>query len=319
MITSIHSFITQHNLIPPGSTIVLGLSGGPDSIFLLHALAPLYHTGTINLIAAHLDHGWRSNSTDDVVFCKKAAHELNVPFTTAHAREVTIHSKFNGSQEEMGRNLRRAFFKKVAQTHNASLIALAHHAQDQQETFFIRLVRGTTLTGLSSIKMKQGMYVRPLLTTNKKDILQYLHTHTISYLEDPTNQSPAFLRNRIRTSIIPAFATADKRFDNAFAATLSSLQETEEFLSQLTNSTLADLTTSTGTLNLKKWTLLHPFLQKKVLVLWLYNHKLPLQLTASFINEISRFLATPHGGNHTLHSTWLITKKQGTASIVVKA
>lgn len=317
MISSIHSFITQHNLMPAGSTIILGLSGGPDSVFLLHALAPLYHNGTINLIAAHLDHGWRSDSGQDVVFCKKAAHELNVPFTTAHARDITINSKFNGSQEEMGRNLRRAFFYEVAQTYNASRIALAHHAQDQQETFFIRLVRGTTLTGLSSIKMRQGMYVRPLLTTNKADILQYLHTHTIAYLEDPTNQSSVFLRNRIRTSIIPAFTATDKRFDTTFSATLSSLQETEEFLSQLAHSTLADLT-FTGKLDLKKWALLHPFLQKKVLVLWLYNHKLPLQLTASFIDEISRFLATSHGGNHTLHPTWLITKKQGTAFIVVK-
>src|SRR5579859_1867935 len=138
MLAQIHQFIKEHKLIPENRTIVLGLSGGPDSIFLLHVLADMHKHNHISLVAAHLDHEWRSNSHQDALFCKRTADALGIPYVQAKASELGLNIKKNGSQEEYGRKLRRAYLESVARGHNAQAIALAHHAQDQEETFFIR-------------------------------------------------------------------------------------------------------------------------------------------------------------------------------------
>src|SRR5579859_4278080 len=152
MISRILEFTKNNHLIPDNHKIVVGLSGGPDSIFLLHLLADIRTQKNITLIAAHLDHQWRSNSAEDVIFCKKACDDLGIPFVSAQASDLSVAIKPNGSKEEVGRKLRRAFLESVAQQHNAHAIALAHHLQDQEETFLIRLIRGTTLSGLIGMR-----------------------------------------------------------------------------------------------------------------------------------------------------------------------
>src|SRR5260221_9609791 len=137
--------------------------------------------------------------------------------------------------------MRRYFFEKVLQEHNADCIALAHHAQDQEETFFIRLIRGSSLTGLTAIKAKHGHYIRPLLETNKSDILAWLHENNIPYATDTTNDSSDYLRNRIRMNVLPALRTCDDRFATNFLSTLNRLQSTEQFLEQLTLKTFEDI------------------------------------------------------------------------------
>ena len=157
--------IIFNNLIAESSKIILGLSGGPDSIYLLHKLASLRNTGTIKeLIAAHLDHEWRQDSAKDVAFCKQACKSLNVPFVSKKLSELNL--SFKGSPEEIGRNARRYFLEQIRTKHNADLIALGHHLQDQEETFFIRLIRGTSLSGLCAMWPKKGFYIRPLLQMN---------------------------------------------------------------------------------------------------------------------------------------------------------
>ena len=147
MIKAIHAFIAHHNLIFANKTVVVGLSGGPDSVFLLHLLSTKFN---IDLIAAHLDHEWRPDSHKDVEFCRDLAKKYDVPFVTQEISELPISLKFDGSLEDVGRRARRFFFESICTSHNADLIAVAHHAQDQQETFFIRLLRGASLTGLTA-------------------------------------------------------------------------------------------------------------------------------------------------------------------------
>src|SRR5579872_4562008 len=230
----INSYISQHNLIPPNSTIILGLSGGPDSVFLAHLLADMQKKGLCTVIAAHLDHQWRTDSANDVQFCQALAEQLGITFVSTSIDNLSLSVKFNGSKEEMGRRMRRHFFEQVKNEHEAHAIALAHHADDQQETFFIRLLRGASLTGLTGMKPHHGDYIRPLLEISKAEILDYLTAHQITYLIDPTNESDAYLRNRIRNTVIPALTATDNRFSANFMATLHRLQETEEFLDHLT-------------------------------------------------------------------------------------
>lgn len=313
MISAINHYIAQHNLIPDGSTIVVGFSGGPDSVFLLHLLHKLQDVHKITIIAAHLDHQWRANSAHDVAFCKQMAESLPIPFVSKTAAQLNFIPNKTGSQEDIGRQLRRYFFNEVRQEYSADLIALGHHEQDQQETFFIRLIRGATLSGLCGMKPRDGFYVRPLLQTSKAEILAYLQAHNIAYVIDPTNESPSYLRNRIRMNVLPTLQSCDERFDKNFLRTLSSLQETEEFLTDLTATTfacIAEKKDDVWLVNTKKLNALTPYLFNRVVLYWLIQEKVPFVPSAGLLDEIQRFLCNQNSKKHTLHRAWSVKKSK---------
>jgi tRNA(Ile)-lysidine synthase len=321
MTNQILNLIEQHKLLPDSCTVILGLSGGPDSVFLLNLLAPLHKEKMIQLVAAHLDHEWRADSAKDVAFCRKTAEGYGVPFVSAKASDLLVNFKRDGSQEALGRRLRRTFLENVAHSYNAQVIALGHHLQDQEETFFIRLIRGTSLSGLVGMRPKHGVYIRPLLETNKEDILAYLHEKNIAYLNDPTNTSSLYLRNRIRNNVIPELQAADKRFNQNFLKTISSLQDTEKFLTTLTQQYFEDITTiidGKQHLDLKKFFCFDVYLQKRLLVHWLILEGVPFTLTDSFLNEMIRFLESKEGGEHNLHERWKLIKYKNFASVGIK-
>ncbi len=318
IIKQIDQFIQKHSLIPESSTIVLGLSGGPDSLFLLHLLTLMHKKGTISLIAAHLDHEWRENSHKDVQFCLEATQALGIPLVIGKASELSTEMKWNGSLEELGRTMRRQFLTKIAKEHNADLIALGHHAQDQQETFFIRLMRGASLPGLISMRPKQDTYIRPLLETNKNDIVAYLEQNNITYLTDPTNVSPEFLRNRIRATVLPALQSCDARFDQSFLETLNRLQATESYLSNQTQEIFKDYTRIENDfvwLNVNQLLNLHIIMQQRIIMEWLVRACVPFTPTEKFLQEIIRFCKQPGSKTHTIHSNWMLIKKKEWISI----
>ena len=179
LLSKIHTAIKKDALINPGDTLIVGLSGGPDSLFLLHFLASIRAELNLTLVAAHLDHGWRTNSADDAKFCQEASAALGVPCVTQKISDLGLTLKFNGSLEEVGRQARRHFLQGIKEQYQAQAIALGHHLQDQQETFFIRLIRGTSLSGLVSMRSRHGSFIRPLLSICKQDILAYLDAHAI--------------------------------------------------------------------------------------------------------------------------------------------
>jgi tRNA(Ile)-lysidine synthase len=321
MTSKIFNFIEQHKLLPDSCTVILGLSGGPDSVFLLDLLAPLHKEKRIQLVAAHLDHQWRADSAKDVAFCRKVADSYGVPFVGAKASDLSVTIKKDGSQEALGRKLRRIFLENVAHSYNAHVIALGHHLQDQEETFFIRLIRGTSLSGLVGMRPKHGMYIRPLLETNKEDILAYLSEKNIAYLNDPTNTSSLYLRNRIRNTVLPDLQVADTRFNKNFLKTVSSLQDTETFLTSLTQQHFEAITTIVDGkqhLDLKKFFCFDVYLQKRLLVHWLILERVPFTLTDSFLNEMLKFLESKEGGEHNLHALWKLVKFKNFASVEVQ-
>lgn len=321
MISKILDFIKKDNLIPDNSKIIVGLSGGPDSVFLLYYLQELQKNLKFDLIAAHLDHQWRENSYLDLEFCKNLCEQLNIPFFSAKAKDLNLSIKYTGSKEELGRTMRRFFLEKTAKEQNANLIALAHHLQDQEETFLIRLIRGTTLSGLISMKSKDAIYIRPLLETNKKDILNYLNQNNIKFIIDPSNQSPEFLRNRIRNTVIPRLQECDSRFDDNFLKTLHKLQDTELFLQKLIEQKFTDVTINQDnnyTLDLKKFFEQDLFMQKKLIYYWIYKNQVKFELTEKFLEEILRFLQNNKSSTHKIHHEWQIQKIKNQAKILSK-
>jgi tRNA(Ile)-lysidine synthase len=318
LIKKIEHFIDQHHLIGAGQTVIVGLSGGPDSVFLLHVLHRLLPVLDIKIVAAHLDHGWRKTSTHDVAFCRELCEKLNVTFVSAHASEFG-HIKKNGSQEDYGRQLRRAFFQSVAQSLQTESgdkprIALAHHQDDQIETFFIRLIRGAGIRGLAGMKPQQDNYIRPLLCVSKTQIVAYCDEHKIAYLIDETNVQETYLRNRIRGSVIPALTAADKRFKASCLKTIEHLADADEFIETMTRKAIDECSrvTSQGHqgFDLKKFKALHPFIQKRFLMSWLIEQRVPFTPTAAFFNELMRFLISDRGGKHRVHEGWGLVKQQ---------
>ena len=293
--------------------IVLGLSGGPDSVFLFHFLKKLHNENKITLIAAHLDHGWRKESEKDAKFCEQLCKQHGIEFISEHTNNLCLNSKFNGSKEEMGRNLRRIFLENILKDQNANLIALAHHLQDQQETFFWRIIRGCSLTGLTCMKQIDLPYLRPLLNINKQEILDYLHKNKIEYLQDETNSSEAYLRNRIRKYVLPAMQKSDSRFDSKFKSTLQHLQEEEIFLKNLTEEAFQKVFAEHGTKtsgNLLEFLKQNNVLQKRLIIYWLCKQKAVFNSSESYLQEILRFFKNGRGGCHQLGNNWELCKKK---------
>lgn len=301
--------------------IIVGFSGGPDSMFLLHYLKNLEEKFFLRLSAAHLNHGWRKESDEDEVFCKNICKKLKIPIFTGHAEQIKKrfleHKKLpSGSKEELGRLLRRHFLQKVKKECGADYIALAHHQQDQQETFFIRLIRGCSLSGLTSIKPVQDNFVRPLLKTSKEEIVSFLEKNKIEYLIDATNESEDFLRNRIRKFVIPALKKTDPRFDKKFETSLESLEQEHNLLQSITQEafnksfTKGEKISDTYVSNRHKFCDFDLALQKRLLIRWLCLEKVPFSPSTRFLKEIINFLVSNRGGSHQMNQTWLIKKQQ---------
>lgn len=303
--------------------MIVGLSGGPDSVFLTHFFAHLHAEGVIKLIAAHLNHEWRQEARDEELFCRQLASTLGIEYVSTTISKLNLNIKFNGSKEEYGRRARRFFFNELAHTYGADRIALAHHADDQQETFFMRMLRGTTLTGLTGMKPQSGLYIRPLLSITKQEILAYLHAHGIAYCIDASNMDSSFLRNRIRSILLPALRQCDARFDVTFARLLTSLRDTERYVERVTQDTLSTIVCAPDQygvgMSLEKLHALDPLIQDRVVMLWLHNNNVPYLPQRAFVHEIMRFLRSPRGGVHHLHDRWQLLKKRGRVYIQSRA
>lgn len=330
----IKEYILNRALIKPNDTLVVGLSGGPDSVFLLYFLKYLQHyyaskDYNLTLIAAHLDHQWRTDSYKDVIFCEQLADRLDIVFVSAQAQDIEkigvlsdiiLSKKANGSQEQLGRLLRRTFFKSILKKYNAQSITLAHHSNDQEETFFIRLIRGASLSGLAAIRPQCGDYIHPLLSITKKEIIDYLDEHTISYLIDPTNISHDYLRNKIRHTVIPALEQADHRFSKNFQKALINIQESELFIEKIAREHFDSIIyTDSNTilwLDIPQFFTCDSFLHIRLLILFICKFNAPFIPSKQFFKELIRFLHTNASKKHALCSSWSLLKKKNLVTII---
>ncbi len=183
--------------------VLLAVSGGPDSIALLHGAAELVARGTRNwrLEVAHLDHQLRPDSGDDAAFVATVARELGLACHSASADVAELAHDGGQSLEEAGRNARYAFLESVAEADG--LIATGHTADDAAETVLINLLRGSGLAGSRGIPPRRGRVVRPLIAERREVLRSLLDDAGIAYHDDPSNQDPAFLRNRVRGEVLP--------------------------------------------------------------------------------------------------------------------
>jgi tRNA(Ile)-lysidine synthase len=213
----------KESLVENGDRIVVGFSGGPDSVFLVEMLFKLREKIDFDIVLVHVNHllrGEEAQRDEDFSINYGKSKGLKV-----FARKINITSlgKEKGlSLEEAGREARYSFYKEVLEKSNSNKIALAHNKDDQIETFMFRLTRGTGLSGLEGIATKRDRYIRPISEIYKSEIVNYLDENNISYCIDSTNLENEFTRNSIRIDLIPFI---EKRYNPKFKDKIFSLIE----------------------------------------------------------------------------------------------
>ena len=215
MLTEFKKYIEKHNLIEKGDKILLALSGGVDSMVLAKLLLAVSRQLSANsqLFFAHCNFHLRGeDSNRDERFVTEFAKENGIELFVKHF-DTEAYAKENSLSIEMAaRELRYSWFEELKNIHNINKVALAHHGDDQIETFFINFLRGSGIKGLKGMKAQNGFYIRPLLWSNRNQIETYAKENGIQWVEDYTNNETIYLRNKIRHQIIPLF---DELKDNA--------------------------------------------------------------------------------------------------------
>lgn len=218
--------ILDKNLIKTGDNILIGLSGGPDSVFLFHNLRELKEILSFNLYASHINHMYRGeDALHDEEFvrelCEKYGIKLFVKRKHAgdYARELKV------TEEEAGRILRYGFFRDNLKEIGGGKLTVAHNLNDQAETVLQRIIRGTGIDGLSAMLFERDYIIRPMLNVTKKEVLEYLHENNYGYCTDKTNLHDIYGRNKIRLNLIPYL---EKNFNPGIQETLYRMSEAME-------------------------------------------------------------------------------------------
>ncbi|MGA1197783.1 MAG: tRNA lysidine(34) synthetase TilS [Candidatus Latescibacterota bacterium] len=192
----------------PHSLVLIAVSGGPDSICLLHVLHALRTDLPFDIHIAHLNHQLRPEAQTDADFVVQTANNLAVPITLGTANIRILAKKEKRSIEDAARQARRRFLLETAHHVGATRIALGHTENDQAETILFRLLRGTSLTGLSGIRPKtDNLWIRPLLETTRTQVETFVAHHKISFVQDASNTDLRYARNKIRHQLIPHIKT----------------------------------------------------------------------------------------------------------------
>lgn len=196
--------IKKYGLIKYGDTIVVGVSGGPDSMTLLNVLYSLKNELKINLVVAHINHMLRKEADVETEYVKEYCEKHEISCFIKKEDVMKIAEKEKRGTEEIGREIRYKFFEEVALTENANKIATAHNANDNAETVLMNILRGTSISGLKGIDIiRGGKYIRPLLECNRKDIELYCKENKLNPKYDKTNTENIYTRNKIRNLLIP--------------------------------------------------------------------------------------------------------------------
>jgi len=268
IIRRIKETIRRHGLLSRGDTVVAAVSGGADSIVMLHALASLQKEYSLKIIVAHLDHGLRgAESRRDFLFVKGRATALGLPFEGRKLGKGELKGRGRSTQEA-ARDVRYEFLDSVAEKHGAKRIALGHTRDDQAETVIMRLIKGSSLSGLTGIPPKRGRYVRPLIYVSRAGVEAYAKAHGLDFVIDSTNLEKKYLRNRIRLDLIPALKEFNPNIIETIARTAAVLSGDDDFLEAASqrafDSSLIGLDASRAELDRKKLSRMHPAVLSRV-------------------------------------------------------
>ncbi len=214
-----------------GQGLLVALSGGADSVALLHLLLTLKDARSLRIEAAHVEHGIRGEeSKQDLRFVRELCQQWNVPL---HVRcvDAPAHARRTGQNlEQAARELRYAFLEETRAQRGLDKIVLAHHLDDQAETVLLHLIRGSALRGLTGMQAESGRLLRPLLTVSREELRAYLNQNGLSFREDSSNRDVHYSRNRLRLEVMPLLKGINPDAAQSIARCAQSLREDEDYL-----------------------------------------------------------------------------------------
>ncbi|MCX7723715.1 MAG: tRNA lysidine(34) synthetase TilS [Thermodesulfovibrio sp.] len=242
ILKKVKNTIEKYNMLSFGDHVLVGLSGGPDSVCLLHILNMLKPSYKLKISAAYIDHGLRPDDIPkEIEFCKKLCESLDVSFYTRSVEVKDLAQKEKISIQEAARILRYAALEQISLNINAHKIAVAHNLDDQAETVIMRLLRGAGPAGLSGIHPVRKKIIRPFIEIERKEIEKFLSEKNISYLTDPSNESLKYLRNKIRKTLMPIIKTISPEATKIISKTADILREENDYINVTVTKTLMRL------------------------------------------------------------------------------
>jgi tRNA(Ile)-lysidine synthase len=298
MLAKVKETISAYNMLSEGDSVLIGLSGGPDSVCLLYVFKRLSLQYKLKIFAAHLNHGFRGKESDsDEKFCKKLANEFNIPF---FSKKVKIKKT-----EDAARKARYAFFEEAVGKVGANKIALGHNADDQAETVLMRLLRGAGAKGLGGIppvrvlgeiNNKKGavpFIVRPLISCFKSEILDFLRGNKIKYRIDSSNLKTNFFRNRIRHKLLPYLKNYNPNIKEVLCNTGSNFSLVNNFLEESVENCLKKIKTTDISVSFLKR--LPQVMQQEVLRKVARSFSPSLNLDAGKVSDVLGLICNPIG------------------------
>ena len=236
LINRIKNTIIRENLIQENDKILVGLSGGADSVFLFNVLYEIKEELGFDIITCHINHSYRDTAVRDEEFSREISEEKNIKFFSKKVDMKQYSIENSISLEDSGRILRHKYFNDILKSENYNKIAVAHHKDDQVETFFLHLFRGSGIDGLCGMQYQNKNIIRPLLDISKSDIFKYLEENNIKFVTDETNLIADVQRNKIRLEMLPYI---EENFNNSInesiCRTINILKDSKEIIDDVTN------------------------------------------------------------------------------------
>lgn len=270
MFNKVISTIEQNKMLMNGTTVIVAVSGGADSMALLSILVRMREKYNLNLLAAHVNHGLRgaeSERDENFVryYCKKNSIEIRILKTSI----AELASSSGEGLEQCGRRVRYEFFSSL---NDNAVVATAHTLSDRIETILFNLTRGSALKGLCGMPAMRDRIIRPLFECTRCEVEEYCLTNSLPYINDSTNTNDDYTRNHIRMNIIPQLGRINPRFEQAIRRCSESLALDEDLLNKLSVELLDHITVETGSYQTTGLMNAHPSLRKRALAKILQIH-----------------------------------------------
>jgi tRNA(Ile)-lysidine synthase len=295
--TKVDAFLKRHAFQLESKRIVVGVSGGPDSLALLYYLQMEREKRNLSIVVAHVDHMFRGQeSYEDAIFVKAFCEQYSIPFEMVRINVTKVMESTGKSSQIAGREVRYEFYSKVMEKYDYPFLALAHHGDDQMETMLMRLTRGSAGMARAGIPFSRpfykGIIFRPFLCLQKADIHQYCQKNNLNPRIDPSNEKGIYSRNRFRKEVLPFLKTENLHVHEHFQRFSEELQSDETFLQELTiqrmNTVMTKREESKITIDINSFLEVPLPLQRRGIQLilnYLYKER-PASLSAVHIDQI---------------------------------
>ncbi|WP_369901529.1 tRNA lysidine(34) synthetase TilS [Bacillus manliponensis] len=302
----VDDFVKRYDLLEAHSTIVVGVSGGPDSIALLFYLLEKQKEKQLQIVVGHMDHMFRGKESEqDLQFVKSFCERIGVICEVTQTNVEQYQQERRLGTQIAARECRYAFLERIMKKYGAKYLALGHHGDDQVETILMRLVRGSTPKGYAGIQAKrsfgEGYVIRPLLAVTKEEILSYCQRNEITFRVDPSNEKEIYMRNRIRKHVLPHLKMENRNVHERFQLFSAFMQEDEAYLQELAfekmNKVVTKKTKEEIILSIPAFESMPMALQRRGIQLilnYLYEYKIPSSLSSIHIDNVIVFLKRTH-------------------------